>query len=200
MRLRDVVDGWAAAVGVADPCALREADHPHRNRAEAPRTLLADSTQNRCRCDASSAALGCSRDKNFRGGGFVLPDRTPIWNVALESARADELRREVGSDARAASVEENWESPIPSDAKLLRVEAEEDVAVFVERPHPIPDHGYRRAEIRRLLRETEPTPPSPDPRPGEPLSLGEVLWWLKTHPICREQRLYERFTDETEES
>src|SRR4051794_39635788 len=99
------------------------------------------------------------------GGLLVLPDTMPVWRVELDPGSADRLRAEVGSDRRAAVEEQDWLSewghPVPPDAVLLRVEADEPVGVFVEKWWPHADYGYRRAQIRRLLRETEPVAPGP---------------------------------------
>ena len=88
------------------------------------------------------------------------------------------MRREVGSDRRAAVVEDEWEgAPLPPNARLLRVEADEPVGVFVERTWPQADYGYRQVEIRRVMLEVVPVEPRKPPvAPG---SLGEVAWVLR---------------------
>lgn len=112
----------------------------------------------------------------------MLPDTMPVWRVELDPESADRLRAEVGSDRRAAVVESDWLSkwghPVPTDAVLLRVEETEPVGVFVEKFWPQPDYGYRRAQIRRLLRETEPVAPGPDGY-SIPATLGEVVHLMR---------------------
>jgi hypothetical protein len=119
------------------------------------------------------------------GGLLVLPDAMPVWRVELDPRSADRLRREVGSDRRAAVEELDWQSewgdPVPPDAVLLRVEPDAPVGVFVEKWWPQADYGYRREQIRRLLRETEPVAP---PKGYEgPVLLGHVVAFALKHGI-----------------
>ncbi len=89
-----------------------------------------------------------------------LHDSAPVWRVELDAVLADEWRREMGSDQRAAEIESDWESkfgdPMPVDARLLRVEPDGPVGVFVERSWPTPDYGYRNAMLWRYLRGVVP--------------------------------------------
>src|SRR5690348_12542696 len=73
-----------------------------------------------------SAAVLLSRQSHSDRGGVVvsdnmkLPEGMPVWRVELDPVRADELRREVGSDRRAAVEEQDWQgeegAPVPPDA------------------------------------------------------------------------------------
>jgi hypothetical protein len=112
----------------------------------------------------------------------VLPDTMSVWRVELDPGSADRLRREVGSDRRAAVEEQDWQSEwghgVPPDAVLLRVEADEPVGVFVEKFWPQADYGYRNEQMWRLLRETVPVAPGHDGY-SMPASLGEVAWLLR---------------------
>lgn len=54
-----------------------------------------------------------------------------VQYVALSPERADELRRRVGSEQRAGEIEVESVMPPFPDSKLLRVEPDAPVAVFV---------------------------------------------------------------------
>ncbi len=88
----------------------------------------------------------------------MLPDTCPVWRVKLDPELAEELRRTVESNQRAAVEEQGWDEPVPVDARVLRVEADLPVAVLVERTWPAADYGYRLAQIWRRLRGVEPEP------------------------------------------
>jgi hypothetical protein len=110
-----------------------------------------------------------------------VPDVMPVWRVELDPVLADEWRRDVGSDRRAAEVESDWlgkfGDPAPVDARLLRVEPDEAVGIFVERTWPHADYGYRRAMKDRLLRETVPVR-QPDDWEG-PTLIAHVAWVMR---------------------
>ena len=60
-----------------------------------------------------------------------MPVTGVVYSVALDEATARELRRKVGTQARAAEIEcESCFDP-PPDTRLIRVEADAPVGVFV---------------------------------------------------------------------
>lgn len=117
---------------------------------------------------------------------------SPVWRVELDPGVAVELGRLVGSERRAAEVESDdgamFGDPVPFNARLLRVEPDEDVGVFVEATWPLPDYGYRRAMLWRYLRAAEPVK-APDGYKGPALI---------SHVVC-EMRELGALTDELTE-
>lgn len=109
----------------------------------------------------------------------MLPDTFPVWRVELDPGEAAELRARVGSGQRAAVEEQDWGSefgsPLPPGARLLRVEPDEPVGVFVEASWPVPDYGFRNGDLGRLLRAVEPSSPARE----QPTSLESVAYLLR---------------------
>jgi hypothetical protein len=70
---------------------------------------------------------------------------------------------------------------MPPGARLLRVEAEAPVLVFVEPSWPYPLVGWRHEEAYRVLREVEPVEP-PEGYEGPPL-LSHVAAFARKHRI-----------------
>jgi hypothetical protein len=65
-----------------------------------------------------------------------VPVTAVVYCVALLPERAAELRKCVGSEQAAGEIEvESWFAP-PADAKVLRVEPDEPVAVLVDADWP----------------------------------------------------------------